>query len=90
MPGAGLTFSATREASLDDAITRFVERGPELQRAAAVRASSVRTTRDHFAELFSLYEQLSPTLQRALVHASPIDAEAIPRAALAMSATQTR
>lgn len=56
--GAGSTYRAGRERSLEQAIARFVESGPELQRATAVRASSVRTMNDHFTELFARYEQL--------------------------------
>jgi alpha-1,6-mannosyltransferase len=61
--GAGLSYAAAREAALDEAITHFVERGPELQRAAAVRASNVRTMREHFDELFAAYEQLGARLE---------------------------
>jgi alpha-1,6-mannosyltransferase len=56
--GAGTTYRAGRERSLEQAIAQFVERGPELQRAAAARASRIRTMNDHFAELFARYEQL--------------------------------
>lgn len=58
--GAGTTFTAGREGCLEQAIAGFVERGPELQRAAAVRASRVRTMDEHFAELFAGYEALAP------------------------------
>jgi alpha-1,6-mannosyltransferase len=72
--GAGLCYAAAREAALDQAITHFVERGPELQRAAAIRASSVRTMREHFAELFALYErpgnQSEPLPEPAIIRAS--------------------
>jgi alpha-1,6-mannosyltransferase len=57
--GAGTSFRAASEISLERAIVRFIDRGPELQRAAAVRASRVRTMDDHFAELFSRYEALA-------------------------------
>jgi alpha-1,6-mannosyltransferase len=56
--GAGQAYRAGSEISLERAILRFVERGPELQRAAAVRASRVRTMDDHFSELFARYEAL--------------------------------
>jgi alpha-1,6-mannosyltransferase len=60
-PGAGTTYAAGREASLEQAITRFIGRGVELQHAAAVRAAShVRTMDEHFAELFARYEMLGP------------------------------
>ena len=58
--GAGTTYSPGREQSLERAIARFVNRGPELQRAAAVRASRSRTMDEHFAELFARYEALRP------------------------------
>jgi alpha-1,6-mannosyltransferase len=58
--GAGTTYRAGRERSLEEAIARFVSRGPELQRAAAVRASRSRTMDEHFAELFGRYESLVP------------------------------
>ena len=69
--GAGTTYKAGREKSLEEAIARFVNRGPELQRAAAVRASRPRTMDEHFAELFARYEELGPEHRRhALVRAS--------------------
>jgi alpha-1,6-mannosyltransferase len=58
--GAGAIYRASRERSLELAIDRFIERGPELQRAAAVRASQVRTMDEHFAELFARYGQIAP------------------------------
>ncbi|HEY7007022.1 MAG TPA: glycosyltransferase [Sphingomicrobium sp.] len=58
--GAGTTYAAGREHSLELAIERFVDRGPEFQRAAAVRASRSRIMDEHFAELFARYETLSP------------------------------
>jgi alpha-1,6-mannosyltransferase len=57
--GAGTTYRAGCERSLEKAIERFVRRGPELQRAAAVRSSSLRTMDEHFAELFARYEGLA-------------------------------
>jgi alpha-1,6-mannosyltransferase len=58
--GAGTAYTAGRERSLEEAIARFIQRGPELQRAAAVRASRPRTMDEHFAELFANYESLRP------------------------------
>ena len=58
--GAGITYRAGREASLEDAIGQFIARGPELQRAVAVRASRPRTMEAHFADLFELYGSLAP------------------------------
>ncbi|MFL6724918.1 MAG: glycosyltransferase [Sphingomicrobium sp.] len=57
--GAGTLFRAGSQISLERAINRFVDRGPELQRAVAVRASDVRTMHEHFAELFARYETLA-------------------------------
>jgi alpha-1,6-mannosyltransferase len=57
---AGVTYCAGSEGSLERAIHRFIERGPELQRAAAVRTSRVRTIDEHFAELFGRYQSLVP------------------------------
>ena len=39
---------------------RFIRRGPELQRAVAVRSRLVRTMDEHFADLFARYEELAP------------------------------
>jgi alpha-1,6-mannosyltransferase len=58
--GAGLVYRSARERSLERAIDRFIERGPELQRAAAARASHVRTIDDHFADLFARYTEIVP------------------------------
>jgi alpha-1,6-mannosyltransferase len=58
--GAGAVYTAGREQSLEQAIGRFINRGTELQRAAAVRSSRSRTIDEHFAELFDCYEGLSP------------------------------
>jgi alpha-1,6-mannosyltransferase len=58
--GAGTVFRAASQISLERAIGRFIDRGPELQRAAAVRSSRVRTMDEHFADLFARYEALGP------------------------------
>jgi len=58
--GAGTTYRAGSERSLEQAIGRFLDHGPEFQRAAAVRASAVRGMDEHFAELFARYEGLTP------------------------------
>jgi len=87
--GAGTTYAAGREASLERAIERFINRGPELQRAAAVRASRPRTMDEHFADLFASYEALTPepALQPAAlaVGGSPLPhlLEPLPEVALA-------
>jgi alpha-1,6-mannosyltransferase len=92
--GAGTTFKAGREQSLEDAIARFVNRGPELQRAAAVRASHPRTMDEHFAELFARYQSLTPefgsqTAALAVAGAAPM-LEPLPDFALARSAAPSR
>jgi alpha-1,6-mannosyltransferase len=58
--GAGTSYRSACQLSLSEAIGRFVERGPELQRAAAARSSRVRSMDEHFAELFARYETLRP------------------------------
>ncbi|MFL6765994.1 MAG: glycosyltransferase [Sphingomicrobium sp.] len=58
--GAGTMYRSACEVSLTRAIGRFIDRGPEFQRAAAARASRVRTMDEHFAELFVRYEALAP------------------------------
>jgi alpha-1,6-mannosyltransferase len=68
--GGGTAFRSGSQISLERAIVRFLDRGPELQRAAAVRGSRVRTMDEHFADLFALYASLEP--QRSL-QASRID-----------------
>lgn len=59
-PGAGTIYRAANQISLERAIARFIERGPELQRAAAARMCRVRTMDEHFADLFARYEALLP------------------------------
>jgi alpha-1,6-mannosyltransferase len=59
-PGAGTTYRAASEVSLERAIGRFIERGPELQHAAAVRSVRVRTMDEHFADLFARYATMAP------------------------------
>jgi alpha-1,6-mannosyltransferase len=60
VPGAGTIYRAASQISLERAIARFIDRGPELQRAAAARASRVRIMDEHFADLFARYEALAP------------------------------
>ena len=59
-PNVGALYRAGSEISLQRALERFVARGPELQRAAAARASHVRTMDEHFADLFAHYECIVP------------------------------
>jgi alpha-1,6-mannosyltransferase len=56
--GAGTVFRSGSQISLERAIGRFLDHGPELQRAAAARVSWVRTMDEHFADLFAHYEAL--------------------------------
>ena len=74
----------TRPGSID-----FVDRGPELQRAAAARASHVRTMDEHFAELFARYAQMvrPPAVQSTPAGAvlEPLTEVALARAALRSS-----
>jgi len=58
--GGGTSYRSGRERSLEEAIARFIARGPELQRLVAIRASRARTMDEHFAELFKRYEALLP------------------------------
>ena len=86
--GAGTSYASGRERSLQDAIERFVARGPELQRAAAVRASHPRTMDEHFADLFARYEALAPEYvvqPAARAVGSAVGLEPIPQVALARS-----
>jgi alpha-1,6-mannosyltransferase len=83
-PHAGTTYRSGNETALAGAIARFVDAGVELQRAAAVRHSSVRTIDEHFAELFERYAGLGSAPWPAAV---PIPVEAfagsVPALALA-------
>ena len=89
--GAGTTFSAGRERSLELAIERFIARGPDLQRAAAVRASSPRTMDEHFADLFARYESLAAErLERPAAVAAPVVAHPSRELALARAAARVR
>lgn len=57
--GAGTLYRPGSERSLVRAIERFVDGGPELQRARAVHHSNVRTMTEHFEQLFERYRALS-------------------------------
>jgi alpha-1,6-mannosyltransferase len=83
--GAGVTYQAANERALEQAIERFIERGPELQRAAAARASTVRSMDMHFADLFELYSDIAsaPAYRRATTGAA---SETLPEVALAAGA----
>jgi len=81
-PGAGMTYRAASEVSLERAIGRFIERGPELQRAAAIRSVRVRTMDEHFNDLFARYCELVPQH----VHSVPRTQSVFGEVALARSA----
>ncbi len=58
LPGLGATYRSGDRGSLERAIFDFIDRGAELQRAAAARVTEVRTMDEHFADLFGRYEAL--------------------------------
>lgn len=88
----GALYRAGSGRSLGRAIERFIDRGPELQRAAAARSSQVRSMDEHFAELFGRYEML--TRRRAIQPLPDVAAYAaagpLPELALARSAMPIR
>jgi alpha-1,6-mannosyltransferase len=88
LPKGGVLYRAGSEISLGRALDRFVDRGPELQRAAAARACGVRTMDEHFADLFARYAEMVPA--RA-VHSTPAAAvlEPLTEVALARSAVRS-
>lgn len=71
--GAGAAYQAASQAALEQAIGQFIERGPALQRALAVRSSRVRAMDEHFAELFERYEALAGA---GVSHRAAVAAEA--------------
>ncbi|MES2136839.1 MAG: glycosyltransferase [Pseudomonadota bacterium] len=73
--GAGAAYSAARRHSLLETLEQVIDRGLELERALAVRHSTVRTMDEHFAELFDRYAALAG----ATVSRSP----SVPEAAVA-------
>jgi alpha-1,6-mannosyltransferase len=85
--GGGAVYRSANERSLQRAIERFIDRGPELQRAAAVRGSRVRSMDEHFAELFERYEQIAPL--PAYQPAAAVSLSAMTEVALARSAVRT-
>jgi alpha-1,6-mannosyltransferase len=85
VPGAGWHYRAANEISLQRAIARFIDRGSELQRAAAARSSGVRSMDEHFADLFSRYETMVPA---AVVARSVPSRATQPEVALARSAVR--
>ena len=81
--GAGAVYRSAREGSLQRGIERFIDRGPELQRAAAIRSSHVRTIDEHFAELFARYEEIAvaPLVRPAIAVSLDVAHAALARAA---------
>jgi alpha-1,6-mannosyltransferase len=59
--GAGVVYRSGNRRSLENAIRRFVDRGPELQRMRATLRCDVRTMDEHFVQLFNRYEALCRT-----------------------------
>lgn len=93
VPGAGVTYRSGRERSLEVAIASFIDRGAQLQRAAAARASRIRTMDDHFADLFARYSQLVhvPALEPVLESGCGVEGAApVPGLAVARSAVRAR
>jgi alpha-1,6-mannosyltransferase len=86
VPGAGKTYRAANQISLERAIGRFIDRGPELQRAVAVRSCRVRTMDEHFADLFARYQTLVPQHAVAPAARLEIGGEAAGELALARTA----
>jgi alpha-1,6-mannosyltransferase len=92
--GSGTSYAAGRERSLERAILRFIDRGPEQQRAAAVCASNARTMDEHFADLFARYGSLpsrsagQPAAAPAREAGAPLDPR--PELALAPSTVRSR
>jgi alpha-1,6-mannosyltransferase len=86
VPGAGKTYRAANQISLERAIGRFIDRGPELQRAVAVRSCRVRTMDEHFADLFARYQTLVPQHAVAPATRLEIGGEAAGELALARTA----
>ena len=75
--GAGTLFRAGSQISLERALNRFLDRGPELQRTVATRSSHVRSMDEHFEELFARYQALGPRAiadRSARFGSAPIDA----------------
>jgi alpha-1,6-mannosyltransferase len=82
--GAGAVYRSANERSLQRAIERFIDRGPELQRAAAARASRVRSMDEHFRDLFARYMQIPAVPEYHSVPAASV--AMLPELALARSA----
>ena len=89
--GAGTTYSAGASARSSGRSTRFIDRGPELQRAAAVRASRPRTMDEHFADLFASYGSLvAERIDRPAALSAPGVPHLSPELALARASARVR
>jgi alpha-1,6-mannosyltransferase len=60
---AAVVYRAGNQGSLVNAIHRFIDRGPELQRMRATLQSDVRSMDEHFTQLVERYEALAWTHQ---------------------------
>jgi alpha-1,6-mannosyltransferase len=69
---AGVVYRSGSERSLENAMRRFVERGPELQRMRATLHSDVRTMDEHFAQLFDRYGKLGASNDSVAVPSAPL------------------
>src|SRR4051795_13490040 len=87
LPKGGVLYRAGSEISLGRALDRFVDRGPELQRAAAARACRVRTMDEHFADLFARYAAMAPA---PVVHSRPVVAGLEPLSEVALARAALR
>jgi len=92
--GSGTSYLAGRQGSLERAILRFIDKGPELQRTAARCASNPRTMDEHFADLFARYRSLPARSAGQAATASPRETaaplDACREVALAPSTVRTR
>ena len=68
---AGVVYRSGSERSLENAMRRFVERGPELQRMRATLHSDVRTMDEHFEQLFDRYGKLGASNDSVAVLSAP-------------------
>jgi alpha-1,6-mannosyltransferase len=87
LPKGGVLYRAGSEISLGRALDRFVDRGPELQRAATARACRVRTMDEHFADLFARYAEMAPA---PALHSTPAATLLEPLAEVALARSALR
>jgi len=77
---ASVVYRSASQKSLEKAIQRFVERGPELQRMRATLHSDVRTMDEHFTQLVERYGRLCGTA-RSTLFVEPPFADPVPKLA---------